>query len=489
MGWPIFAPFSSYQPDRGYYDTQPATIGELNILYHYLETLRKGFNAALETINGSHQDLTDILTRLDSAEESIRELLSQQTQDEETVAKLRQNLTDLATRMDKLIQSGVIQSVTWTPTARGWTATVIGNQGSATHAVSLAGDDTIQVRTDQSDTATGWTLTTKGGSNDISRLGLHSADGRIELVNAGQPQSQLPVLSSDGALAVASDSGALDLTYGPKAQADHDDLQAAKAQQAKDAQQLSESIRLLQQQGRLTSAAVLTNGGTVTIHLYVRATDGQLVRDIDVPLPMAGDDSITVSADASGWHLSAADQLQRLPVLLTGTDLDAHDGSLWIQTQAYDPKTGQPVSKTASQVPIDCDTTMTVGTPNGTVMLSASGAVAQAKQYADTGDASLQHALDTLTTRIESLESTVVSLQSRLATAEDTAHKSVTNATMAVSKGDSEDTVVLTVTLYNGQGAIVAQLPAELRVMSPSNTIDTGVQVSEHTASLSFDTK
>lgn len=489
MGWPIFAPFSSYQPDRGYYDTQPATIGELNILYHYLDVLRKGFNAALETINGSHQDLSDILNRLDAAETTIKGLLSQQTQDEEDAARLRQSLDDLTARIDKLIQSGVIRSVTWTPTARGWTATVIGNQGSVSHAVSLAGDDSIQVRTDQSDNGTGWTITAKGGSNDIARLGLHSADGKIELVNAGQPQSQLPVLSSDGALTVASDSGALDLTYGPKAQADHDDLQAAKAQQAKDVQQLSESIRLLQQQGRLTSAAVLTQDGTVTIHLYVRATDGQLVRDIDVPLPMTGDDSIAVSADASGWHLSAADQLQRLPVLLTGTDLDAHDGSLWIRTQAYDPKTGQPVSKTASQVPIDCDTTMTVGTPNGTLMLSAAGAIAQAKQYADTGDASLQHALDTLTTRVESLESTVVSLQSRLATAEDTARKSVTNATMAVSKGDSEDTVVLTVTLYNGQGAIVAQLPAELRVMSPSNTIDTGVQVSEHTASLSFDTK
>lgn len=489
MGWPIFAPFSSYQPDRGYYDTQPATIGELNILYHYLDTLRKGFNAALETINGSHQDLSDILNRLDAAETTIKGLLSQQTQDEEDVARLRQSLDDLTARMDKLIQSGVIRSVTWTPTARGWTATVIGNQGSSTHAVSLAGDDSIQVRTDQSDNGTGWTITAKGGSNDIARLGLHSADGKIELVNAGQPQSQLPVLSSDGSLTVASDSGALDLTYGPKAQADHDDLQAAKAQQAKDVQQLSESIRLLQQHGRLTSAAVLTQDGTVTIHLYVRATDGQLVRDIDVPLPMTGDDSIAVSADASGWHLSAADQLQRLPVLLTGTDLDAHDGSLWIRTQAYDPKTGQPVSKTASQVPIDCDTTMTVGTPDGTVMLSASGALSQARQYADTGDATLQHALDTLATRVESLESTVVSLQSRLATAEDTARKSVTNATMAVSKGDSEDTVVLTVTLYNGQGAIVAQLPAELRVMSPSNTIDTGVQVSEHTASLSFDTK
>ena len=477
MGWPIFAPFSSYQPDRGYYDTQPATIGELNILYHYLDVLRQGFNAALETINGSHQDLSDILDRLDAAETTIKGLLSQQTQDEEDAARLRQSLDDLAARMDKLVQSGVIRSVTWTPTARGWTATVIGNQGSVSHAVSLTSDDSIQVRTDQSDAGTGWTITTKGGSNDIARLGLHSSNGKIELVNNGQPQSQLPVLSSDGALAVASDSGALDITYGPKAQADHDDLQAAKAQQAKDAQQLSESIRLLQQQGRLT------------IHLYVRATDGQLVRDIDVPLPLTGDGSITVSADASGWHLSATDQLQRLPVLLTGTDLDAHDGSLWIRTQAYDPKTGQPVSKTASQVAIDCDTTMTVGTPNGTVMLSASGAVSQARQYADTGDASLQHALDTLATRVESLESTVVSLQSRLAAAEDTARKSVTNATMAVSKGDSEDTVMLTVTLYNGQGAIVAQLPAELRVMSPSNTIDTGVQVSEHTASLSFDIK
>lgn len=489
MGWPIFAPFSSYQPDRGYYDTQPATIGELNILYHYLDVLRKGFNAALETINGSHQDLSDILNRLDAAETTIKGLLSQQTQDEEDAARLRQSLDDLTARIDKLIQSGVIRSVTWTPTARGWTATVIGNQGSVSHAVSLAGDDSIQVRTDQSDNGTGWTITAKGGSNDIARLGLHSADGKIELVNNGQPQSQVPVLSSDGALAVASDSGALDLTYGPKAQADHDDLQAAKAQQAKDVQQLSESIRLLQQQGRLTSAAVLTHDGTVTIHLYVRATDGQLVRDIDVPLPLTGDGSISVSADASGWHLSATDQLQRLPVLLTDTDLTAHDGSLWISTQAYDPKTGQPMSKTASQVPIDYDTTLTVGTPNGTLMLSASGAVAQAKEYADTGDASLQHALDTLTTRVESLESTVVSLQSRVAAAEDTARKSVTNATLAVSKGDSEDTVVLTVTLYNGQGAIVAQLPAELRVMSPSNTINTGVQVSEHTASLSFDTK
>lgn len=488
MGWPIFAPFSSYQPDRGYYDTQPATIGELNILYHYLDTLRKGFNAALETINGSHQDLTDILARLDAAETTIKGLLSQQTQDEEDVAKVRQALADLTARVDKLIQSGVIRSVTWTPTASGWTATVTGNQGSVSHDVSLAGDDSILVRTDQSDTGTGWTLTSKGGSNDIARLGLHSTDGKVELVNAGQAQSQLPVLSSDGALTVASDSGSLDLSYGPRAQADHDDLQAAKDQHAKDVQDLRQSITLLQQQGRLTSAAVLTQDGTVTIHLYVRATDGQLVRDIDIPLPMTGD-GITVTADASGWHLKADDQLQRLPVLLTGTDLDAHDGSLWIRTQAYDPKTGQPVSKTASQVPVDCDTTMVVGTPNGTLMLSASGAVDQSNRHADAGDDALRQALDTLTTRVETLESTVVSLQSRLANAEETARRSVTNATMSVAKGDTEDTVTLTVTLYNAQGAMVAQLPAELRVMSPSNTIDTGVQVSEHTASLSFDTK
>lgn len=488
MGWPIFAPFSSYQPDRGYYDTQPATIGELNILYHYLDTLRVAFNSALDTINGSHKDLTDILDRLDAAETTIKGLLSQQTQDEEDVARLRQSLADLTARLDKLIQSGVIRSVTWTPTASGWTATVIGNQGSASHAVSLGGDDTILVRTDQSDAGTGWTLTSKGGTNDIARLGLHSTDGNIELVNAGQSQSQLPVLSSDGALAVSSDSGALDLSYGPRAQADHDDLQAAKDQHVKDVQDLRQSITLLQQQGRLTSAAVLTQDGTVTIHLYVRATDGQLVRDIDIPLPMTGD-GITVTADASGWHLKADDQLQRLPVLLTGTDLDAHDGSLWIRTQAYDPKTGQPVSKTASQVPVDCDTTMVVGTTNGTLMLSASGAVDQSNRHADAGDDALRQALDTLTTRVETLESTVVSLQSRLANAEETARRSVTNATMSVAKGDTEDTVTLTVTLYNAQGAMVAQLPAELRVMSPSNTIDTGVQVSEHTASLSFDTK
>lgn len=488
MGWPIFAPFSSYQPDRGYYDTQPATIGELNILYHYLDTLRKGFNAALETINGSHKDLSDILDRLDTAETTIKGLLSQQTQDEEDVAKLRQSLADLTARLDKLIQSGVIRSVTWTPTASGWTATVTGNQGSASHTVSLSGDDTILVRTDQSDTGTGWTLTSKGGTNDIIRLGLHSTDGRIELVNSGRPQSQLPVLSSDGALTVSSDSGALDLSYGPRAQADHDDLQAAKDKHAQDVQDLTQSLTLLRQQGRLTSAAVLTQDGTVTIHLYVRATDGQLVRDIDIPLPMTGD-GITVTTDASGWHLKAADQLQRLPVLLTGTDLDAHDGSLWIRTQAYDPKTGQPVAKTASQVAVDCDTTMVVGTPNGVLMLSASGAVDQANQHADAGDDALRQALDTLTTRVETLESTVVSLQSRLANAEETARRSVTNATMAVAKGDTEDTVTLTVTLYNAQGAMVAQLPAELRVMSPSNTIDTGVQVSEHTASLSFDTK
>lgn len=488
MGWPIFAPFSSYQPDRGYYDTQPATIGELNILYHYLDTLRKGFNAALETINGSHQDLTDILDRLDTAETTIKGMLSQQTQDEEDVAKVRQSLADLTARVDKLIQSGVIRSVTWTPTASGWMATVTGNQGSASHTVSLSGDDTILVRTDQSNAGTGWTLTSKGGTNDITRLGLHSTDGRIDLINQGQPQSELPVLSSDGALTVASDSGALDLSYGPRAQADHDDLQAAKAQHVKDVQDLNQSITLLRQQGRLTSATVLTQDGTVTIHLYVRATDGQLVRDIDVPLPMTGD-GITVTTDAYGWHLKAADQLQRLPVLLTGTDLDAHDGSLWIQTQAYDPKTGQPVSKTASQVPVDCDTTMVVGTPHGTLMLSASGAVDQANQHADAGDEALRQALDTLTTRVETLESTIISLQSRLATAEETARRSVTNATIAVAKGDTEDTVTLTVTLYNAQGAAVAQLPAELRVMSPSNTIDTGVQVSEHTASLSFDTK
>ena len=488
MGWPIFAPFSSYQPDRGYYDTQPATIGELNILYHYLDTLRKGFNAALETINGSHQDLSDILDRLDAAETTIRGLLSQQTQDEEDVAKLRQSLADLTARLDKLLQSGVIRSVTWTPTASGWTVTVTGNQGSTSHAVSLAGDDTILVRTDQSDTGTGWTLTTKGGTNDIGRLGLHSTDGKIEMVNQGRPQSQLPVLSSDGALTVSSDSGALNLSYGPRAQEDHDDLQAAKDKHAKDVQDLTQAITLLQQQGRLTSAAVLTQDGTVTIHLYVRATDGQLVRDIDIPLPMTGDD-ITVTADASGWHLKAADQLQRLPVLLTGTDLDAHDGSLWIRTQAYDPRTGQPVSKTASQVAVDCDTTMVVGTPNGTLMLSASGAVDQANRHADAGDDALRQALDTLTTRVETLESTVVSLQSRLANAEETARRSVTNATMSVAKGDTEDTVTLTITLYNAQGAMVTRLPAELRVMSPSNTIDTGVQVSEHTASLSFDTK
>lgn len=489
MGWPIFAPFSSYQPDRGYYDTQPATIGELNILYHYLDTLRVAFNSALDTINGSHQDLSDILDRLDKAETTIKGLLSQQTQDEEDVAKVRQALADLTARVDKLIQSGVIRSVTWTPTASGWTATVIGNQGSVSHAVSLSGDDTILVRTDQSDAGTGWALTSKGGTNDIARLGLHSTDGKIELVNAGRPQSQLPVLSSDGALTVASDSGALDLSYGPRAQADHDDLQAAKDRHVQDVQDLKQSITLLRQQGRLTSAAVRTQDGTVTIHLYVRATDGQLVRDIDVPLPMTGDDGITVTADASGWHLKADDQLQRLPVLLTGTDLDAHDGSLWIRTQAYDPRTGQPVSKTASQVAVDCDTTMVVGTPNGTLMLSASGAVDQSNRHADAGDDALRQALDTLTTRVETLESTIVSLQSRLANAEETARRSVTNATMSVAKGDTEDTVTLTVTLYNAQGAMVAQLPAELRVMSPSNTIDTGVQVSEHTASLSFDTK
>lgn len=492
MVYAIFPPYSSYQPDRGYYVSQPATIGEVNRVWAYVDAVRRAVNDLIAN-NQSHQDdLTDILNRLQSAENGINALQVQQDQDEETVAGIRKDLQTVSDRFDKLMEQGVIHGVEWSSTSGGFTVTVIGSKGSATRTVELKGDDSVNVLTQAGPDGTTWTLTTKGGTNDLKRLSLHSADGAIELTNQGQRQAVLPVMSTDKTLTVASDSGALDLTAGPLMQAEHDDLQNAKAKHEQDVASLQQTIRLLQGEGRLTAASTTIEDGQVVLHMQVTATDGHTVRDLAVPLPMEGDGTnISVTADSRGWHLKAADQLMRLPVMLTGATIKPDAQGLILETEAYDPKTGQALpTKQSSAVNVSADDTMSIiGTDQG-LSFSAQPAMQMAQKYANDLNSMTAQNLQALDARLQSLTETVTALQTRLANAEETARKSVTAATMSVDPVENDNrSVQLTLKLFNGQGATVAILPAELRITSPRSTMASGIQVSEHTATISIDTK
>lgn len=492
MVYAIFPPYSSYQPDRGYYVSQPATIGEVNRVWAYVDAVRRAVNDLIANSQTHQDDLTDILNRLQSAEDGIKALQMQQDQDEETAAGIRKDLQAVSDRFDKLMEQGVVHGIEWASTSSGYTVTVLGSQGSATRTVGLKGDDSVNVLTQAGPDGTTWTLTTKGGTNDLKRLGLHSADGAIELTNQGQRQAVLPVMSSDKALTVTSDSGALDLTAGPLMQAEHDDLQAAKAKHEQDVSALQQTIRLLQGEGRLTAAATAIEDGQVVLHMQVTATDGHTVRDLAVPLPMEGDGTnIGVSADSNGWHLKAADQLMRLPVMLTGATIKPDAKGLVLETDAYDPKTGQALpTKQSSAINISADDTMNIiGTDQG-LSFSAQPALLMAQKHADSLNSVTTQNLQALEARVQSLTETVTALQTRVANAEETARKSVTAATMSVDAVENDNrSVQLTLKLFNGQGSTVAVLPAELRITSPRATMASGIQVSEHTATISIDTK
>ena len=492
MPIPIFPPYSSYQPDRGYYVSQPATVGEVNRVWSYVDALRRALNDVIANSQTHQDDLTEIVNRLQSAESGLKALQMQQVQDEETAAAIRKDLQAATDRLDKLAEQGIIHSIEWSPTSAGYTVTIIGSNGSASRTTELKGDDSINVLTQTSDSGTTWTLTTKGGTNDLARLGLHSDDGRIELTNDGQRQSVLPVVSSDKAIGVSSESGALDLTAGELMQAEHEDLQAAKAKHDKDVADLQRLVTLLQGEGRLTHATTSIEDGQVVIHLTVTATDGHVVRDLSIALPMEGDDTnLTVTADSRGWHLKAADQLVRLPVMLTGATLRTDVHGINLAVDAYDPKTGQALpTKQSSRLDVLPDATMLVMSTEQGLTLSAQPAVKAANQHADELDAASAKRIDDLESRLQSLTETVTALQTRLANAEETARKSVTAATMSVDPVEDDNrSVQLTLKLFNGQGATVAILPAELRITSPRSTIASGIQVSEHTATISIDTK
>lgn len=492
MVYAIFPPYSSYQPDRGYYVSQPATIGEVNRVWAYVDAVRRAVNDLIANSQTHQDDITDILNRLQSAEDGIKALQVQQDQDEETAAGIRKDLQAVSDRFDKLVEQGVVHGIEWSSTSSGYTVTVLGSQGSATRTVELKGDDSVNVLTQAGPDGTTWTLTTKGGTNDLKRLGLHSADGAIELTNQGQRQAVLPVMSTDKVLTVASDSGGLDLTAGPLMQAEHDDLQNAKARHDRDVANLQQTIRLLQGEGRLTAASTTIEDGQVVLHMQVTATDGHTVRDLAVPLPMEGDGTnIGVTADSRGWHLKAADQLVRLPVMLTGSSLKADGKGLALSTEAYDPKTGQSLPvKEASRIGVSADDTMAViGTDQG-FSFSAQPAIDVSNKYAKNLYEVTKSQLDALQSQIQSLTETVTDLQTRVANAEDTARKSVTAATMSVDPVENDNrSVQLTLKLFNGQGSTVAVLPAELRITSPRSTMASGIQVSEHTATISIDTK
>ncbi len=492
MVYAIFPPYSSYQPDRGYYVSQPATIGEVNRVWAYVDAVRRAVNDLIAN-NQSHQDdLTDILNRLQSAENGIKALQMQQDQDEETAAGIRKDLQTVSDRFDKLMEQGVIHGVEWSSTSAGFTVTVIGSKGSATRTVKLKGDDSINVLTQGGPDGTTWTLTTKGGTNDLKRLGLHSADGSIELTNQGQRQAVLPVMSTDKTLTVASDSGALNLTAGPLMQAEHDDLQTAKAKHEQDIASLQQTIRLLQGEGRLTAASTAIENGQVVLHMQVTATDGHTVRDLAVALPMEGDGTnVSVTVDNNGWHLKAADQLVRLPVMLTGAALRTDVHGINLAVDAYDPKTGQDLpTKQSSRLDVLPDATMLVMSTEQGLTFSAQPALTAANHHADELDAATAKRIDDLESRLQSLTETVTALQTRLANAEETARKSVTAATMSVDPVEDDNrSVQLTLKLFNGQGSTVAILPAELRITSPRSTMASGIQVSEHTATISIDTR
>lgn len=484
--------YYGYMPDQGYYVSEPATVGQLHYLMGKLYRMREAVNAAVGQVNTHERELAKLTTTVDQLIDDGKKMDERITAHDTRITRLEERVSACEAQLADILGHGYISEIRFVPDDTGVRIIADGSKHSSQHAIAVTTDDSLRVGVHQSDTGTTWALTSRGGSNDLRDLHLSGSDDALHLSRADDTLSSMHVVSSDHTIvAQASTSGqdaTLDLTAGSHISdiTDHQERQ-------------DRQISVLQARPTISGIHGETDEHHAIIAVSTTRADGQSSPVYRQPLILSSSDSSvtahpTIIDGAVGFDLQAVDQLPQLPEIVVDSRhiLESSEQGAIISSlmTRWDPKTRRTIDpkKTASTTIIGKDG-ITVSAQGTTLTVSGELAYESAKDYTDTEVRVLQDQIDTLTAQVSSLQEIVRGLQTAVSTAQHTAEMSVTSASMDVDHAPSGDpqSVQITLKLYNGRGASVAILPVELRYISPRHTINSGVQVSEHTATISND--
>lgn len=496
-----FLPFnvwSGYQPDQGYYVSQPATLGQLNHLRAYVEYLRNAVNEWAEQVDGHDDEWQQIQDRLDRAESLLKRHDGELAADKVDIGKLTALVNNTSNALNNLFGLGVVHRVQFTPTDNGWRTTVAGQPDGTQHEVSIEGDDSLPMVVEQANGVTRIRASVKGGNQDLARLGWSVDENGIALATTDRSIHGLQVISSDGTVNATyganNEAAYINLAEG-QALADYkarNDARHATAEQQ--TSKLAERVKKQEQRGTFDGIDTSATASGWDIRIGTTDTEGAVTGDYSARLGLLGDETVSVTPnnDDPSLMLHATDQLQRLPVLLADVRLTAADGHIQLVQSGYDPKTGRTVDpQTVGNVGVSGSDTVTVSNTGDGLHVDATPAVSKAKAYTDQRIAALQATVEQLQAKVNGQAQTIGNLQTQVAQYKDVADRSVTSASLDVIPADNGDPAafMLRVNLYSKSGASVAVLPAEIRFISQQNTIATGVQINGHTATVGLDTK
>lgn len=493
-----FAGWAGYQPDQGYYVQQPATVGQLNRLRSYIEYLRRSINEWASQVDMHEDQVQELDDRLARAEDMLKAHESDINANKVDVGKLTELVNNTSNVLNNLIGLGVVHEVQFTPTDHGWRTTVAGQPEGTQHEVSIEGDDSLPMVVEHSAGVTRIRASVKGGSQDLARLGYSVDEDGIALDTTGRSIHGLQVISSDGTVnptyGANNETAFINLAAG-KALTDYkaqNDARHATAEQQ--TAQLADRIKKQELRGTFDGIITSPTATGWDIRIGTADTEGAVTGGYSAKLNLLGDETISVTPNSTdpSLMLHAADQLQRLPVLLADVRLAAVDGHIQLIQSGYDPKTGRTVDpQTVGNVGVSGSDTVTVSTTGDGLHMDATPAVDQAKAYTDQQVAALQATVEQLQAKVNGQAQTISNLQTQMAQYKDVADRAVTSASLDVVPADNGDPAafMLRISLYSKNGGSVAVLPAEIRFISERNTLDTGVQLNGHTATIELDTK
>lgn len=495
--WP-YGMWAGYQPDQGYYVQQPATLGQLNRLRAYVEYIRRSVNEWAGQIEGHDDQWQQIEDRLTQAEGLLKEHGAGIADNQEALKKLNALVFQISDRLETITRNGLVHVVRFTPTDRGWRTTVEGDPKGSQHEVSFESDDSLPMVIEQTGGVTRVKASVKGGSQDLERLGYAVTESGIALASENDPIRRLQAVSPDSTLRVgygnANGNAFISLDEGPALAAYKSDVKAWQSQSEQHAAKLDSRMKAQEARGTFNGIETSSTSNGWDIRASAANTEGTQTGEWTAKLNLLGDETINVTPNSGdpSLMLHAADQLQRLPVLLSNVRMLAADGHIQLIQSGYDPKTGRTVDpQTVGNVGVSGSDTVTVSTTGDGLHVDATPAVDQAKAYTDQELAKLQADVGQLEAKVNGQAQTISNLQTQVAQYKDVADRSVTSASLDVVPPENGDPSAFTLrfSLYSKSGASVAVLPAEVRFISEKNTIATGVQINGHTASVELDTK
>lgn len=490
--------WAGYQPDQGYYVSQPATLGQLNRLRAYVEYLRNAVNDWAQQVDGHDDEWQDIDDRLTRAETLLKQHDGDIAANKTDIGKLTTVLNSTVNTINNLIEKGIVHGVQFTPTDHGWRTTVSGQPTGTQHEVSIEGDDSLPMIVEQANGVTRIKASVKGGSQDLGRLGYSVDENGIILAPSDRSIHGLQAMSSDGTVKVSyaadNETAVINLVEGQALTDYKASTDARQTRAEQETTKLADRMRRQELRGTFKDISTTSNASGWNITVGTADTDGADTGNHTARLNLLGDETISVTPnnDDPSVMLHAADQLQRLPVLLADVRLTLTDGHIQLVQSGYDPKTGRTVDpQTVGNVSVSGSDTVTVSTTGDGLHVDATPAVSQAKAYTDQQIAALQATVEQLQAKVEGQAQTISNLQTQVAQYKDVADRSVTSASLDVVPADNGDPAafLLRYNLFSKSGTSVAVLPAEVRFISQQNTISTGVQINGHTATVELDTK